>query len=188
MKGRESGMPAQDVWDGFFSPAKTIQIMEVDETVSDIVEFGCGYGTFTIPAAKIVKGIVYAVDIETDMVQGTKEESGKAELSNVNVALRDFMTNGTGLKDTSVDYAMLFNILHIEHPETLLREAWRVLKRGGKLGIIHWRYDSATPRGPSMAIRPKPEQCVAWAEEAGFHKLRQHELPPYHYGIVMEKE
>ena len=97
------------------------------------------------------------------------------------------MAAGTGLPDGSVDYGMLFNILHIEHPEILLKESWRILRNGGKLGIIHWNYDSSTPRGPSMNIRPKPEQCIAWAEEVGFTDPDQYDLKPYHYGIVMRK-
>jgi hypothetical protein len=43
-------------------------------------------------------------------------------------------------------------------PEGLLREAYRILSHGGRLGIMHWNYDPATPRGPSMDIRPGPEQ------------------------------
>lgn len=67
MKGRESGMPSQDVWEGFFSPSKTLQIMGLDESVMGAVEFGCGYGTFTIPAAKIISGVVHAIDIDLDI-------------------------------------------------------------------------------------------------------------------------
>jgi len=52
-----------------------------------------------------------------------------------------------------------FNILHVEDPVELLREAFRVLSPEGKLGIIHWKTDPATPRGPSMAIRPQASQC-----------------------------
>ena len=188
MKGRESGMPSQDVWEGFFSPVKTLQIMGLDESVSDVVEFGCGYGTFTMPAAKIISGVVQAIDIDPGMVERTRKMANEAGLKNVSTVLRDFVADGTGLKDASIDYVMLFNILHIEHPEILLQEAWRVLRSEGKLGIIHWRCDDTTPRGPSMTIRPKPKKCVAWAQEAGFSKPKQHDLPPYHYGIVMRNE
>ena len=187
MKGRESGMPSQDVWEGFFTPAEALRVLGLDDTVSDVVEFGCGYGTFTIPAATLVKGTVHAVDIDADMVETTRTAADSAGLQNVNVVLRDCMADGTGVQSGSVDYAMLFNILHIEQPERLLGEALRVLKKDGKLGIMHWRCDRSTPRGPSMDIRPKPEQCVAWAEAAGFCKPKQYDLPPHHYGIVMRK-
>ena len=84
-------------------------------------------------------------------------------------------------------WIMLFNILHTKEPEKLLREAYRILQVGGKLGIIHWNYDLTTPRGPPMEIRPKPEQCIKWAESAGFNSSIKYDLKPYHYGIVMEK-
>jgi hypothetical protein len=61
------------------------------------------------------------------------------------------------------------------------------LRDGGRLGIIHWNYDSKTPRGPLMDIRPKPEQCIEWAESVGFSNTVQHDLKPYHYGIVLTK-
>jgi ubiquinone/menaquinone biosynthesis C-methylase UbiE len=187
MKGRESGMPAKEVWEGFFSPAEVLGVMQLDSRVADVVEFGCGYGTFTLPAAKIVRGVIHAIDIDPAMVALTRSEAEQHGLSNIRTVLRDFMAEGTGLGDASVDYAMLFNILHIEQPDRILQEAWRVLRDNGKLGIIHWNYDSSTPRGPSLTIRPKPEQCIAWASAAGFTQARIYDLKPYHYGIIMEK-
>ncbi|MDP2653702.1 MAG: class I SAM-dependent methyltransferase [Candidatus Omnitrophota bacterium] len=187
MKGRESGMPGKKVWGRFFNPEDALKIMRVDGRVKDVAEFGCGYGTFTVPAARIVTGTVYAFDIEADMIHETDREAEKAGLRNVKTILRDFMAKGTGLEDESVDYVMLFNILHIEHPEILLRESSRILRGTGRLGVIHWNYDPATPRGPSLEIRPKPEQCVAWAAASGFVDPERHDLKPYHYGIVMRK-
>ena len=101
--------------------------------------------------------------------------------------LRDFMLAGSGLKDLSVDFVFLFNILHAEHPVYLLEEAHRILTHGGKAGIIHWKYDEAIRDGPSMDIRPKPEQCRQWAESVGLHFKKQFDLKPYHYAIIMEK-
>lgn len=180
-------MPQKEMWEGFFNPEKILKTMKLDRHVENAAEFGCGYGTFTIPAARTVKGTVYAIDIEADMVRETQMAAGKTGLRNVETILHDFVTEGTGLKDQSVDYAMLFNILHVEHPETLLKEAYRILRPQGKLGIIHWNYDPSTPRGPSMNIRPKPEQCIVWAEKAGFIHSEQFDLKPYHYGIVLTK-
>ncbi len=187
MKGRESGMPEKEMWEDFFNPEEVLGIMQFDENVKDVAEFGCGYGTFTIPAAKLSQGTVYAIDLEKEMLVLTEKEAARHNLHNIKTMLRDFMTDGTGLENESVDYAMLFNILHVEHPEILLKESFRILRPQGKLGIIHWNYDPSTPRGPSMNIRPKPEQCIQWAEKAGFIKLEQHDLKPYHYGIVLTK-
>jgi ubiquinone/menaquinone biosynthesis C-methylase UbiE len=187
MKGRESGMPDKEMWDVFFNPPDILSVMGISDKVKDVAEFGCGYGTFTIPAASIISGMIYAIDIEEEMIAFTEQEAQKHHLHNVKTILRDFMAQGTGLKDESVDCVILFNILHIEQPEILLKESYRILRPDGKLGIIHWNYDSSTPRGPSMDIRPKPEQCIKWAQKENFIKIEQHDLKPYHYGIVLKK-
>jgi ubiquinone/menaquinone biosynthesis C-methylase UbiE len=187
MKIRESGMPERDRWEKFFNPVKILTTLGIDSEMDDVAEFGCGYGTFTIPVAKVIKGKIYALDIEPDMIRITNEEAKKNELNNVQTILRDFIMDGSGLPDGSIDYVMLFNILHLEKPMSLINEAKRILKDGGRLGIIHWNYDPKTPRGPSMDIRPKPEQCIKWAKSAGFSNVVQYDLKPYHYGIVLTK-
>jgi ubiquinone/menaquinone biosynthesis C-methylase UbiE len=153
----------------------------------DVTEFGCGYGTFTIPAAKIISGKIYAIDIEPEMLQETGRKARENQVNNVETMLQDLLLEGSGLNDESVDYVMVFNILHTEQPEKLLKEAYRILIPSGKVGIIHWNYDSSTPRGPSMAIRPKPEKCIEWAEAVGFGHPKRYHLKPYHYGIVLKK-
>ena|SRR3989338_438734 len=188
MKIRESGMPERQMWEEFFDPKKILETLGLDNSVNDVAEFGCGYGTFTIPVAKIIKGEIYALDIEPGMIRLTEEEAHREGLNNVKTILRDFMAEGSGLPDKSVDYVMLFNILHLENPAALLSEAKRILKDGGDLGIIHWNYDPTTPRGPSMDIRPKPEDCLKWAGSAGFSGAVRYDLKPYHYGIILTKE
>jgi SAM-dependent methyltransferase len=187
MKTRESGMPDEEMWADFFDSEDVLRKLGLQPACGHVVDFGCGYGTFTIPAAKIVSGIVYALDIEADMVAMTQAKAQVAGLANVRAIVRDFVANGTGLAHARVDYAMLFNILHAEEPEVLLQEAFRILAPAGILGIVHWNYDSTTPRGPSMEIRPRPEQCLLWAEQWGFHLLPPGviQLPPYHYGMAL---
>jgi SAM-dependent methyltransferase len=175
------------MWEKFFNPPKILATLGICAKTGDVAEFGCGYGTFTIPAAKVIHGKLFAFDIDPEMVLCTKREAGKLRVSNIEVFLRDFLTDGTGLDPESIDYAMLFNILHLEEPVSLLLEAYRVLKKGGQVGIIHWNYDTSTPRGPSMNIRPKPEDCIEWAGKAGFVEPRRFDLKPYHYGIVLSK-
>ncbi len=187
MKIRESGMPKEDQWNAFFEPNLVLQLLGVNSSVANIADFGCGYGTFTIPAARIISGIIYAFDIEPEMIETVKRKAKTYALGNVRAILRDFVSKGSGLKDASVDYVFLFNILHIEKPEQLLKESYRILKSGGKVGIIHWNYDSSTPRGPSMAIRPRPEQCTSLAETIGFIFEKMLDLKPYHYGLVLTK-
>ena len=40
--------------------------------------------------------------------------------------------------------------------------SFRILKDDGIISIIHWRSDIQTPRGPSLDIRPKPQDCEKW--------------------------
>ncbi len=188
MKVRESGMPEKNMWEKFFNPNRILVTLGLNSNVTNVTEFGCGYGTFTIPTAKIIKGKIYALDIDSDMIRLTDEEARKQCLSNVQTIMRDFISEGSGLTDATIDYVTLFNILHLENPVSLLSEANRILVKGGKVGIIHWNYDPTTPRGPSMDIRPKPEQCIEWATKAGFENPERFDLKPYHYGIVMTKK
>ena len=55
MKTRESGMPECQMWEKFFNPAKILTTLGIISKTGDVAEFGCGYGTFTIPAAKLLK-------------------------------------------------------------------------------------------------------------------------------------
>jgi SAM-dependent methyltransferase len=189
MKTRESGMPDEAMWDSFFDPPAVLARLGLRPETKVVVEFGCGYGTFTFPAARLAHGPIYAFDIEPGMVEMVRNKALRDGLRNVVCEVRDFVEQGTGLPDAAADYAMLFNILHAESPGVLLREAWRVLRPGGHLAITHWNYDPSTPRGPSLAIRPRPDQCRAWAERAGFRLLAPAiiSLPPYHYGLVLER-
>ena len=189
MKIRDCGMPDEDTWAGFFDPQTTFQRLGLTATTCNVVEFGCGYGTFTIPAAQIVAGTVYTLEIEPQMIHHAKAHVDAMGLTNVQFIERDFITHGSGLADRIADYVMLFNILHPERPVELLQEAHRILREGGVLGIIHWKYDAATPRGPDMEFRPRPEQICQWVEEAGFEPSRDGivDLKPYHYGIAVRK-
>jgi len=188
MKVRDSGMPDETVWARFFDARQILIKLDFTDFEADVVDFGCGYGTFTVAAARLASGTVYALDIETEMIEATAARAASLGLDNVKTAVRDFAATGTGLPDASTSYAMLFNILHAEDPVGLLGEAFRVLRPGGKVAIIHWVHDAATPRGPVLAIRPRPEQCRQWLQKAGFELvIPQVSLPPYHYGIVARK-
>jgi SAM-dependent methyltransferase len=188
VRGRDSGMPPAEQWESYFDAAGILEALGCSRVRGDAVEFGCGYGTFTIPAAHRISGTVYALDIDPQMAAATAVRVTHRGLNNVIVEQRDFVTDGCGRAAGSMSYAMLFNILHIEDPVGLLTEARRVVRPGGRIGVIHWNYDARTPRGPPLSIRPRPEQCRAWAEEAGLIWMGRPELPgaPWHWGTVLE--
>lgn len=189
MKTRESGMPEENVWDEFFDAGKILDELEVDVSIEKLADLGCGYGTFALPAGRKIKGTVYALDVEEGAVKDLEKKIKKKNIRNVTVMKKDFVADGTGFGEGEVNYVMLFNILHAEESENILREAYRILKENGKTGIIHWRYDDCTPRGPSMAIRPRPEDLKRLLIKTGFEIIKFNiNLPPYHYGILAIKK
>ena len=172
-----------------FNPRCILEKLDCAVAPGDAVEFGCGYGTFTFAAAGLIEGQLYALDIEPMLIADVARKAAEAGICNIVTEERDFVQHGSGRPDESAAYAMLFNILHIEDPVRLLREAYRILKPGGLVGIIHWRTDIPTPRGPSPAIRPQPAHCRTWAEAAGFQHVRDESLCccSWHWGLVMRK-
>ncbi len=189
MKIRDSGMPAVEYWESFFDPEACLTALGLVAEHRNVADFGCGYGTFTVQAAMRVSGQVFAFDIDQRMLRHTARSAGRHDLGNIRFEQRDFAADGSGLANASVDYAMLFNILHCEQPVALLAEAERILIPGGVAGLMHWRHDAETPRGPDLSIRPQPQQCLLWAERAGlvWRDQRVHQLPPWHYGLQLEK-
>jgi len=188
VKGRESGMPNEDCWATFFDAEKTVAaLLGADGVRGNAVEFGCGYGTFTLPAARRTRGLVSALDIEPEMVALVRLKAENECLTNIRLEVRDFVAAGTGLGDGTQAHAMIYNLLHLEDPLGLLSEAYRVLAAEGTLSVIHWRSDVATPRGPPLDIRPRPEHCAAWMRQAGFLSIESVDLEdccPFHFGLI----
>jgi SAM-dependent methyltransferase len=184
MRVRDSSMPDRALWESFFEPTEILELLSLPVT-GDIVDFGCGYGTFTLTAATLTRGTVYGIDIDPEMVRTTARGAQVAGLSNVCAVERNFVTDGAGLPAGSCSYAMLFNILHAEDAVGLLRQAHEVLHPGGRVAVIHWVSDPGTPRGPPLQIRPTPQECQQWMRAAGFALASPVvQLPPFHYGLV----
>jgi SAM-dependent methyltransferase len=189
MRMRESSMPEQVVWERFFEPDATLARLGIEPDDGDVVDIGCGYGTFTLAAARRVRGTVHAFDIDPDMVRTTADRARATGLPNVRTERRDILDDGTGLPDAAAGTVLLFNNLHAEAWREMLAESRRLLRPDGKLAIIHWNHDPRTPRGPSMDIRLTPDDCRERAASAGFDLLPPGviDLPPYHFGLVLQR-
>lgn len=188
MKTRDSGMPPLEDWSAFFDAPSVLETLGLHRAEGPVVDVGAGYGTFTLPVARLTGHRVLAIDIDPDVLGALIREAAEQGIENVTPLLRDVTEQSTGLPDDSADVVLLFNILHCENPLGLLEEARRILRPSGRVGILHWRSDVPTPRGPSLPIRPRPEQCASWLEDTGFLLLVPPVvLPPYHYGMVGRK-
>jgi ubiquinone/menaquinone biosynthesis C-methylase UbiE len=188
LKVRDSGMPEKILWASFFDVGLILTELQVGPAIDNLVEIGCGYGTFTIPSAVKINGKLHAFDIEEGMIETVKQELKSRLINNVILEQRDVLTQTTGLADNSVDYVMLFNILHHESPDDFLNETYRILKPEGKLGILHWRSDIETPRGPDLTIRPTPAQILTLIDERKFTIYKPPTvILPYNFGLVLSK-
>lgn len=189
MKIRESGMPQQQYWESLFDIPLILTRFDIGKQTTDVAELGCGYGTFTIPIARIISGIVHTFDIDSEMIARTTKRARLEGLGNVRAVERDVCKDGYDLMEQSVDACLLFNILHAENAMELLKISAEIICTGGELLIIHWRRDIKTPRGPSLAIRPDPDQVRNWAEMTGLLQVNGDllDLPPWHYGWRFRK-
>ncbi len=187
MKVRDSGMPDENLWNTFFDTKKILEALEIDNNVNRLLDIGFGYGTFLLPISRVVKSVI-GLDIEPSMIEICNQKIKAENISNIKLLQGDISDNQTAdlLLYETIDYVTLFNILHCETPNEFLKNIYNILKRGGKVGVIHWKYEN-TPRGPSLQIRPKPEEIIRWATDTGFKLLKQVDLPPYHFGILFEK-
>jgi len=100
------------------------------------LDVGCTLGFYSFPAASIVreKGLVYALDINSDFIEYIENKAKKKGIENVKSIAAD--AQNTGLSQESVDIVFLHLVLHdIEDKRKAIREFNRILKVNGKLVI-----------------------------------------------------
>ncbi|CAJ1393350.1 unnamed protein product [Effrenium voratum] len=186
---RESGMPPVDYWEELLHPEPTLDALGFTSGRHvRAVEFGCGYGTFTVPVAQRVQKL-HTFDIEEHMVETSRQRLAAAGLeARVELEVRDVLAQGYGL-EAEADAVLLMNILHCQEPVQMLRQAAELLEDQGLVYAIHWRYDESTPRGPPMKIRPRPEQLADWAMQTGLLEVERGPIdcPPWHYGWTFRR-
>jgi ubiquinone/menaquinone biosynthesis C-methylase UbiE len=101
-----------------------------------VLDFGCGSGAYTIPAAKLVgeKGKVYALDKDAEALETLKESSRKEKLGNVETMLSSDLK--ISLEEESADMVLLYDVIHLIKDRTrLFAEIHRILKSDGVVSI-----------------------------------------------------
>ena len=107
-----------------------------------ILDFGCGSGTYTIPAAKIVgeQGRVYALDKDNEALNELMQKAKLAGLENIE-AMKTSGKLEVELTDESVDAVLLFDVFHSYYfsqtrdREKLLGEIYRVMKPSAFISV-----------------------------------------------------
>jgi ubiquinone/menaquinone biosynthesis C-methylase UbiE len=164
--------------------AEILKRIGVREGVT-FADIGCGTGYFTIPASELVgeRGRVYAIDIQEEMLELLKRKI--AHIGNI-VAIKS-EEDAIPLPEESVDVAFMGDVLHELEGEGTLREVYRILRRGGVLGVVDWKKEKMEI-GPPTEDRLSVEEAKEKIERAGFRVRESFEIPPYHYCLVANKE
>lgn len=114
-----------------------------------VIDFGCGYGHYTIGCALALEqtGEVFAVDCDTKALKWIKEKEQMYAIHNI----KTIHTNGAStldFPDNSIDVVLLYDVVHIQEKESknsiapfLFKEAYRVLKKDGILSTLNFSSD-----------------------------------------------
>jgi len=164
--------------DKFLKTAKP----QSDEVWADI---GCGPGYFTLPLAKKVNKVL-AVDINEQMLNICKSRAADMNLENIEY----IKTDGSKLNiDTSaVDGILLVNVYH-EFPDDgkVNLELSRILKNGGRLFVIDWRYEEMD-FGPPLEHRVPEKRLIAELKSAGFGFVNNYDIYKENYTLEFVKD
>jgi ubiquinone/menaquinone biosynthesis C-methylase UbiE len=108
-----------------------------------VLDYGCGSGTYTIPAARLVgkSGKVYALDVSDRALEKTMSRVDRQGLRNVE-SIRSSGSTSIGLDNGNLDHILFIDVLQeIEDWGPLFEEAYRALKDGGKVSIFPMHID-----------------------------------------------
>jgi len=102
-----------------------------------VIDFGCGNGNYTIPAAKVVgeRGRVYAVDKNKESLDKLMQRSEKMGLKNIE---RIDVPEGikVPLREESVDVVLLYDVIHlVGDRKKLLTEIYQVSKPNALISV-----------------------------------------------------
>ena len=166
--------------------SKLIQNMDIkpNDKIADIGA-GSGYHVFRIaPIAN--KGMVYAVDIQTEMLMAIENIKERSKIKNIKTILGS--EESVYLPKNSVDKILMVDVYHeFSFPIEMINSIKSALKPEGELFLIEYRAED--PNVPIKKIHKMSEkQAVKEMNAAGF-KLKKNinNLPWQHCMIFVKK-
>lgn len=161
----------------FGSQADLTALMALLDDQWTVGDLGCGTGRIAAQVAPFVKKVV-AVD-ESEAMLG----AARAQLAdNKNVELREGALQRLPIQDGELDVALLVLVLHyVADPGSVIREAARTLKPGGKLLLVEMRPHGRAEYQQTMGHRwlGFEESAVrAWFDGAWLDRPRFISLAP----------
>jgi ubiquinone/menaquinone biosynthesis C-methylase UbiE len=169
--------PARDAWQ---MPERVIDALALSPDAS-VADIGAGTGYFTVRLAKAVpRGTVYAVDIESSMLEHVRKRATDAGLANVVAVL----ASGTSANlPKPVDAVIVVDTYHhIPGRAAYFRELMKSLTPQGRVAIIDYRKDS--PEGPPPEFRFEPDQIIEEMKQAGYRLDVKHDFLPRQHFLV----
>lgn len=154
-----------------------------------VADLGAGGGWFTVRLARRVgpNGLVFAQDIQPEMLETIARRVQRESLQNVHTIL------GSALDPhvpEGLDAALIVDSYHEMNdpgrPEvirTLLSNIGKALKPQGRLGIVGFTPGGGGP-GPAAEERVDPETVIATATGAGLRLVARERVPPFQYLLV----
>ena len=167
--------------------SKLIQNMRIksDDIIADIGA-GSGYHAFRIaPLAK--NGLVYAVDIQTEMLMTIEKNKEFSKIKNIETILGT--EKSVQLPKNSVDKILMVDVYHeFSFPVEMITSIKNALKPNGQLFLIEYRGED--PLVPIKTIHKMTEkQAMKEMKSAGF-KLKENidNLPWQHCMIFVKND
>ncbi|MBU1178831.1 class I SAM-dependent methyltransferase [Patescibacteria group bacterium] len=173
----------------FISPAKIVSENFNLTPGMKVADFGCGAGHFTLEIARLVgkDGLVYAFDVQEEVLSALKSSVSVKGLANIEICRADLeKPRGTQLADGIADLVLVSNILfQAENKEAVIKEAFRILKSGGRAILIEWLTDAVL--GPAKELRLPKDEAAKLFSEVGFSFSRGFDADTSHYGLIFTK-
>lgn len=176
--------PERDAWQ---MPAEVVRALGL-QTGDRIADIGAGSGYFSRRFARAVgeNGIVYAVDIEPNMLRYIALTARKEGLENIVPVLGS--AEDPMLPRRSVDWVFLCNTIHhIEDRPAYYRLIQRDLTDRGRLVIVDFVKREGSPVGPPLEMRIAKEELIEETTRAGFSLKEEKDFLPYQYLLVFER-
>ena len=148
-----------------------------------VADIGAGGGWFTVRLAQRVgpNGLVYAEDIQPQMIESINRRVRRAGLTNVQAVIG---TPSNPLLPGPIDALLMVEVYgQVEDPVSLLRNVIPRLKPGGRVGIVEYKLDGGGP-GPPLDERVEPDAVIRDARAAGFRLLAREDRFRYQYLLV----
>ena len=150
---------------------------------SVVADLGAGGGWFTIRLARRVgpNGLVYAEDIQPQMIDATRRRAQHERLTNVRTVLG---TPSDPRLPRKIDAVLIVDAYHeIEDPIVLLKNVKRSLNPQGRVGVVGFLPGRGGP-GPAPEERVAPDTVVKAAEAAGLTLQARVAVPPFQFLLV----